>query len=1667
MMSNSANEAKLRDYLRRVTVDLQETRSQLREAEGKDREPIAIVGMSCRFPGGVRSPEDLWELLSTGGDAISGFPGDRGWDIENLYDPDPERPGKSYTREGGFLYDADHFDPEFFGISPREALAIDPQQRLLLEASWEAFERAGIAPDTVRETRTGVFSGVMYNDYGSRLLGALTGLEDFEGYLGNGSAGSVASGRISYNLGLEGPALTIDTACSSSLVALHLACHSLRRGETSLALAGGVTVMATPSLFVEFSRQHGLAANGRCKPFSAAADGAGFAEGVGVLLLERLSDAQANGHRVLAVVTGSAVNQDGASNGMTAPNGPSQERVIRQALDGAALTAADVDVVEAHGTGTPLGDLIEAEALLATYGQDRPDDRPLLLGSVKSNIGHAQAAAGVAGVIKMVMSMRHGVLPHTLHLDEPNREVDWSAGAVRLLTEREQWPDTGRPRRAGVSSFGISGTNAHVILEQAPDAPEPAEPARRAPEAAAVPWLLSAKTPQALRDQAARLLSYAGTSGVEVSEAETSHAAISDAETSDAETSDAETSDVRTVGGGTSPAVVGRTLATGRAALPCRAVVVGADHDELLAGLTALAQGEEAANTTVGTAAPGRRVAFVFPGQGAQWTGMAVELLETSPVFAARFAECERALSAYVDWSLRDVLTDEAALTRVDVVQPALWAVMVSLAEQWRALGVVPEAVVGHSQGEIAAAVVSGALSLDDAARVVALRSKALSALAGTGGMVAVSASAEEVTELLVPWDTRLSVAAVNGPAAVVVSGESTALAELLDHCEEHGVRARRIPVDYASHSAQVEQIRAELLDVLAPLAPRDGDIPLCSTVTGTWLGGAELDAGYWYTNLRTTVELRTAVEALAGDGFDAFVEVSAHPVLTGPLGETLEAAGHHRAVVVGSLRRDDGGYGRFLLSAAGEAHVAGIAVDWSACFATAPAALPADLPTYAFQRERYWLDVPDRPAAGTGTEARFWAEVERGDADVLAGTLGAEGEARTSLDTVLPVLAAWWRERRDRAVLDCWRYRAVWKPLDEPAPRELTGRWLLVSAASGPADLTQWCENVLRDAGAIPVPLTLDTDGTTTEPDRTALAARIGEAAADGPLTGVVSLLGLADDGRPPVSTACLAQALGDAAQDAPLWTLTQGAVAAGRDEHVHPGQGAVWGLGRAIGRESPERWGGSVDLPGDLDARAGRRLAAVLAGPSGEDQVAVRSSGILGRRLVRAAASTAPAPAKALHGTVLVTGGTGALGGHAARWAVRRGAEHVVLVSRRGRQAPAAAALSDELAGLGARVTVVACDVADRAALADVLREIPTELPLRGVVHTAGLLDDGVLEGLSARRFSTVWGPKTDGARHLHDLTRHLDLPLFVMFSSFAAIVGGAGQANYAAANAALDALAEHRRAQGLAATSIAWGAWSGEGLAADATVTDRMRRAGLTAMDPELAITALDEALTGHEPTLAVADVDWEQFAAGLDAVRPGPLLEDIPGARPRLLTGAAEHGARTTGASASSLGRTLAALPATEHPQAVLDVVRREAGTVLGRRTHDALPTEGAFKDAGFDSLTAVELRNRLGAVAGIRLPATLVFDHPTPAALAAFLLDQVTHGAPMPDREAPTPTAAPTDEPIAIVGMSCRFPGGVRSPEELWHLLSEGRDGITPFPDDRGWELGTLYASDPD
>ncbi|MGW3157640.1 type I polyketide synthase [Streptomyces sp. NPDC001089] len=1641
-----SDEEKLLGYLRKVTADLHQTRQRLSEAEARNREPVAIVAMGCRFPGGVSDPEALWRLLDSGDDAMTEWPVDRGWDTDSLYDPEPGTPGRSYTRTGGFIDRVADFDAGFFGVSPREAVGTDPQQRLLLEICWEALERAGIDPVALRGSRTGVFAGTNLQDYTT-----LLSLSDNAGDDGVGNSASVLSGRVSYTLGLEGPAVSLDTACSSSLVTLHLAVQALRSGECDLALAGGVTVMSTPTVFLEFSRQRGLAADGRCKAFADAADGTAWGEGAGVLVVERLSDARRNNHPVLAVVRGSAVNQDGASNGLTAPNGPSQERVIWQALTSAGLAPADVDAVEAHGTGTRLGDPIEAQALLATYGQDRPADRPLLLGSVKSHIGHTQAAAGVAGVIKMVLALRERQLPATLHVDRPSTHVDWTAGHVELLTEARPWPAADRPLRCGVSSFGVSGTNAHVILEQPPAEPETAPPAAGtdAPPAAApagpFAFPVSARTSTALRAQARRL------------------------------------HDHLTAGKGPAPhpADLARALTRTRSALEHRAVVVARDTGELLTGLAAVAADTPAPSVVRGVADTEGGPVFVFPGHGPQWPGMATELLDTDELFRTHFTEVATAVEEYTDWTVLDVLREADGappLDRLDIVQPVLFVVCVALARLWRSHGVRPVAVVGQSQGEIAAAHVAGALTLADAARIVVTRGRALAPLAGRGGMLSVPLPLAEVEHRLARWEGRISVGSLSGPRAVVVSGDTQALDALQTELADEGVRSRRVAIGYASHSAQIEEVRDDLLAAFAPVAPRPADVPFHSTVTGGRIEDTTtLDADYWYRNVRRTVRLGDAVESLAAAGHRVFVEVGPHPVVTTVLGDVLDEAGAADSVVVATLRRGDGGPARFLLSLA-ELHVQGCA---GLATADDTPAHRVELPTYAFQRRRYWPEFTRAAAAGTApgtTDAPFWEAVEQGDVTTLTAALDLD---ETAVSRLVPALAHYRRHSTETAVADSWRYRIAWQPVEDGPAAALTGPWALVvplGREDGPEATALTA--ALRRAGATPVTVPVDRAA-----DRTAVAAALsaaltgstGPTAANGAaqVAGVVSLLALDEDPLPELpalpsgfaATVTLVQALQDLGTDAPVWFTTRGAVATGAHSAPQaPVQSTVWGFGRVVALEQADLWGGLVDLPATLDERAADRFTAVLAGRDHEDQVAIRATGVLGRRLLRAATGALPTGRRwQPDGTILVTGGTGALGRHVARWLARSGARDLLLVSRSGPDAPGAAEFAAELAALGARADLARCDLADPDDLARLLAAIPDERPLTAVFHTAAVLDDGVIGSLTPERLADVLRVKVGGALNLDAATAGLDLSAFVLFSSSSGVFGSPGHGNYAPGNAYLDALAEDRRARGLPATAVAWSGWADGGMASG-TVGERLERHGVRLMDPETAVTALQHALDHDDTTLVVTDIDWEVFGAELAKGRPRRLYAALPEAR-QALAGARGTAAEPAPGEGTGLAGQLARLGDTDRRAALLDLVRAHIAYVLNHPSPDEVEPTRAFRELGFDSLTAVELRNALNTATGLRLPTSLVYDYPTPAALADHL------GAELAPAHSPAPAAdtAPgarradtDDDPIAIIGMACRFPGDVGTPEEFWRLLAAGTDAITPFPDDRDWDLDALH-----
>ncbi|MGW7720803.1 SDR family NAD(P)-dependent oxidoreductase, partial [Streptomyces chartreusis] len=1827
------------------------------------REPVAVVGMGCRFPGGASTPEALWELVAGERDGITAVPEDRGWDLSALGDT---------TAAGGFLHDAPLFDPELFGISPREALAMDPQQRLLLETSWEALERAGLDPTSLRGSRTGVFTGVSGNGYGGHLHEATP---ETEGYLLTGSIPSVASGRIAYTLGLEGPAVTVDTACSSALVALHLACQALRSGECDAALAGGATVMANPGMFLEFARQGGLAGDGRCKSFADDADGTGWSEGAGVLVLERLSDAQRLGHPILAVIRGSAVNQDGASNGLTAPNGPSQQRVIRQALEAASLTSADVDTVEAHGTGTRLGDPIEAQALMATYGRERTE--PLWLGSVKSNIGHTQSAAGVAGLIKTVMSLRAELLPRSLHSGTRSTRVDWTEGDVRLLTESRPWPRGERPRRAGVSAFGISGTNAHIIVEEAPAPAEPDPEPRTVTAPPVVPWVLSARSQGALTAQAARLAAH-----------------------------DADHTDT------------GLSLVTGRARLDHRAVVLGTDLGTLRERTAALAAGDPTPGTVGGTVADGR-TAWMFTGQGSQRPTMGRELYDAHPVFAAVLdVVCETLDTALAGASgfelpVRDVMfaaegsPESALLDRTGYAQTTLFALQTATAELLRSWDTRPDIVLGHSIGEYAAAYVAGVFDLSDAARLVAARARVMQALPEGGAMAALEADEAEVAALL--DGTAITIAAVNGPRAVVVSGTEDAVEQVMAAARELGRRVTRLRVSHAFHSPHMAPAVAEFTRVAETVTFRPPTLAAVSTVTGAPVTAADwATPGYWADQIVRPVRFHDALTvATDRQAASRLLEIGPDPVLTGlarTRGDTPAA----------SVLRKDTPETESLLTALAEMYVHGAAVGWAALF-DGTGARRVDLPTYAFHHRRFWLrptrtvtDVGRLGLAGVGhpllgatlrpagtdtvlltaalsADAHPWLAdhtvtgrvVVPGTALVeLAVQAGDQADCGTLTELALhtplvlpehgsahvqiavePAAADGSRAvrvhaRPDGAPADApwtlhaagtlapagpspsWDLRA-WPPagaeplpLDDlydrlaaaglaygPAFRGLTAAWrhgddLLVEAAlpDGAGDATAFgLHPALLDAAlhALALPqdtaerarlpflwsgvhlhavgaatlrarLTRHTDDTVTlyAADETGAPVADVEGLVLRPLTAVSddtprtgSLFRVewtpavlpSSDGGAEAATVVVGSPSSDSAAEAtPVvavltddpssWTDADPAFVPGAtldvlaaadpatvlfpvdsgtstgdravdvlaaddravyvsaaddravdvpaadgravdaraahdravavlaavhawladdrfaharlvpvttraagDDATDPVSAAVWGLLRTAAAEHPGRFA-VADIDGTPEAHRTLRTALTTLDA---DQLVVRGQQVLLPRVTRTPEPAATEPGGWPDtGTVLITGGTGGLGALVARHLVaEHGVRDLLLMSRRGPEAPGADDLVAELAEAGVRARVVACDAADRSALAAALDDVR----LSGVIHAAGVLDDGLLTDLTPDRLTRVLGAKATAALNLHELTAHQDLHAFVLFSSVAGIFGNPGQAAYAAANTVLDTLATARRAQGLPALSLAWGMWeTADGMGGRTAEADvaRLRRHGFPPLPTGDALALFDAALRTEHPLALPLALDTTALAAH-HGTAPAVLHGLLPATRRQAAVGT------DTG---NALARRLLTLPADEQHRLLLELVQTAVAGVLGHTGTAAVEPTRAFKDLGFDSLTAVDLRNRLRTVTGLQLPATVVFDHPSPLALTARLRTELLGAADLPATAART--TAGTDEPIAIVGMGCRFPGGVDSPEALWDLVATGADGVTDFPTDRGWDLTALHGEGP-
>ena len=2034
-------------------------------------EPIAIVGIGCRLPGNVNNPEQFWELLRNKGNGVKQVPPDR-WDAKEYLDVDRSAAGKMTTRWGGFIEHVDQFDAAFFGVSPREAQLMDPQQRLAMELSWEALEDAGIDPLSLRGGNVGVFVGAMWCDY-ARLTAEDAAVIDQ--HTGTGIDTSIISGRVSYTLGLEGTSLTINTASSSSLVAVHLACQSLRAGETTMAIAGGVNLILTPHGTILMTKLGTQNPAGQCRAFDAAANGYVRAEGGGLVILKPLSRAIADGDRIYCLIRGSAANNDGFSNGLTAPNPKAQESLLRAALANARVDPASVHYVEAHGPGTILGDPLEAGALGAVIGSAHAADKPLRLGSVKTNLGHLEAAAGIAGLMKTALSLYHRVLVPNLHFDQPNPHIPFEQLRLMVQTELESWPSGDEVPRAGVSSFGLGGSNCHAVLEAAPKSEalllplasvtaaglrrqvlaaldfafeltnwnetaalcralaertgpgqhrvslllnaseqlidglsallagglrslEPAPPKPRlvfvfsghgsqwlgmgrtlllgepvfrttleavdrevqllagwsvidelladsirsrldeaeivqvvlfatqvalgtlwrswgmqpnavvghsigevaaaqvagvlslqdatrvavergrvvgqlaagrgamllvslpesmllerlgdaakelvvgaynsprstvlsgpraaiddaeallgqrgvrthrvaidfashspemlplmgpleaslagitprpattpmmstvlaehlsGPECTATYWGRNLRSPVRFRQSIELLADEGPTVFLELS----SHPTLLKAIEQTLEGSTAKfwafsscyrNEDERgamlkslsrlfslsfdpkwtaiwshapqlkmlrpeieermydTVGDhqiepwegvesryrvpvlvsakgelglraqaerlrdylrehpDVTIADLSHSLATTRAHFERRASLTVRDLADAQDALDVLARGEPDPRIVEGEARVEGKVAFVYSGQGAEWANMARTLIPISDRFREQLEACDRAISRYVDWSVLDVLAgvDGApGLDRVDVVQPVAFAVSAALTSLWRLrVGVEPEGIVGHSMGEVTAAYVAGALSLDDAAKIVTLRARALARLAGRGAVVSIALPPSELEPQLKHWGERVTIAAHDGPTSTLVSGDPEAIEALMAEfaSQSSGTATRRLAISYPIATAQIDTVREEILSVLEGLTPRAIVTPLYSTVRAEKLVGRELDAEYWYRNVRMSTRFADTIDKMLADGYRFFVEVSPDTMLR----EAIEASfvkADVTAVAVGSLGRDEGGPTR-LMRSLGELHTRGLTIDWGKI----SAGRRISLPTYAFQRNRFWMDIaPQRRVAADVVQAQlpaadagFWSAVEASDLDTLATALNVDDDQRRGhLKELLPALNAWRRNHQERTTLNAWRYRVDWKPMPAvPTLGNMAGTWLVVTASEpeDPAPIEIVCQ-AISGAGGTVVRVPVDEE----EPERGDVTNRLLRACLDvPPPRGVISLLALVEEPmieQPmiPVGLALnlvLTQALGDASISAPLWLLTSGAVSIGRaDPLSHPLQAMAWGFGRVVALEHPDRFGGLVDLPPQLDPKATRRLLALLSGEAREDQLAIRNTGVFVRRLERAPLTELidRKPWKP-HGTILVTGGTGTLGTRVTRWLAAAGAEHLVLTSGQGPDA--------ELMELGTRVSLVACDTTDREAIQTLLDQLDAEdEQLTAVIHADGMVQQTAISEITLRELARVAGAKVAGARHLHELLKDYELDVFITFSSIAGVWGSGRQSIYAAANAYLDAFVEQRAGLGLPTLSVAWSAWA-SGSTDDASQHE-LRRRGLEPMDPQLAIQSLQQSINHGDTNLVIADIDWARFTPSFAAARPRPLLDDIPEAQAAL-----ESSGGSSEPDEARLLARLRGLSETERLRALVNLVLGETASVLGYHDASRLDANTGFVDLGLDSLMAVEVRRRLQRETGLNLPATLAFDHPSPAHVANFLLEglapalgSITAGEEGEERVSAERGAA--YEPLAIIGVGLRMPGQIVDLRSLWKFLAAGRESVGPLPPTR-WNIDEFYDPDPE
>ncbi|MDZ7992526.1 MAG: type I polyketide synthase [Nostoc sp. EfeVER01] len=1549
-------------------------------------EPIAVVGIGCRFPG-ARDPEAFWQLLHQGIDAIQEVPSSR-WDLTTFYDPNPVTPGKMNTRWGGFLEQVDQFDPQFFGISPRETESIDPQQRLLLEVTWEALENAAIAPDHLVGSQTGVFIGICNYDYSLMQFNELGSLN---AYFGTGNALSIVANRLSYILDLHGPSWVVDTACSSSLVAVHQACQSLHQGECQMAIVGGVNLILAPQLNIVFSQANMMAADGRCKTFDAAADGYVRSEGCGVIILKPLSNAQRDGDNILALIKGSAINQDGRSNGLTAPNGLSQRAVVRQALANAKLAAAQISYVEAHGTGTSLGDPIEVNSLKEVLMEGRSPEQPCWIGSVKTNIGHLEATAGIAGLIKVVLSLQHEEIPSHLHFNQLNPHISLEGTSLSIPTERQKWARGEKRRFAGVSSFGFGGTNAHVIVEEAPTTKQELLNIERPQHL----LTLSAKTETALKDLAQRYTALLK-ANPEIPVAD-----------------------------------VCFTANTGRSHFDYRLAVIASSHIELQGKLNDFVAGEQIPGIAINTINAKNRpkIAFLFTGQGSQYPGMGRLLYETSPVFRATLDRCNEILRPYLEVSLLSVLYPESGhtslLNQTAYTQPALFALEYSLAQLWQSWGIKPDAVMGHSVGEYVAAVVAGVFSLEDGLKLVAIRARLMQNLPQIGEMVAVLANEETIRAITEIDQQKVGFAAYNGPKSTVISGEQEAVQKICAALNSAGIQTKKLQTSHAFHSPLMEPILSEFHQVAASVTYAAPQISIISNLTGKKLMAADINPDYWYCHLRSPVKFAASLQTLHASNIDAFVEVGPKPTL---LGMGRNCLLDFQGLWLPSLRP---GYEDWaiLLQSLGQLYVRGLLIDWFAFDQDYPRQ-HVILPTYPFERQSYWFGkIASQPKqipllSQENSQSLIINLLQQGNIAQLTQHLQtvknfSQDEAKL-LPQLLKVLLQQHQLDTQAITVKNWFYQVEWRAKSKRSQSFLQrsqlhqpATWLIFVDFGG---LGQAIANLLQQYGHNCM---LVYAGDRYQQKETAIWTINPTRAKDFelvlqevfnsealPLIGILHLWSL-DATQPKEltvpsleqtqqftcsSTLHLVQALVKQNMSITipkLWLVTRGAVPVGQTPIV-VNQTPLWGLGKVIALEHQKIWGGMLDLDSQVNPNEAEMVLAEILNPEREDQIALRNGQCYVARLVQTSLPEVQEVQLRPDATYLITGGLGDLGLKVAQWMVHQGAQHLMLV---GRSSPTSATQEtlNQLEQSGAKIFVAQGDVSRTEDMIGVLETVKASCPpLRGIIHAAGVLDDGIILQQNWERLRQVMEPKVKGAWNLHVLTQNCPLEFFVCFSSIASLIGSSGQSNYAAANAFLDGLCHYRRQLGLPGLSINWGLWADAGMAArlDSSSQARMVAMGLNSITSEQGLLALNLFLGQTYPQISVLPIDWSVFQQEFSTQRQLPLLSDIVGKTK------AEDRVNLVCMQPNDLLQRLEKTPVNAREEFLVTHLQIEVAKIMGLNSFQLPESRKGFFDMGMDSLMVIEMKNRLEINLGVFLPTTLAFEAPSIQDLSKYLLQKV-------------------------------------------------------------------------